>query len=63
MRDHEGTLTQWSEQLTDIGHGKTMKIYNARCPTVTFVQNIQKKKDLMKKKNKKDLPLCPDMLF
>lgn len=42
------TLTKWSEQSTDRRNGKKMKIYNAWCITVTFIQ--KKREDMREKK-------------
>lgn len=38
MNGREVTLTKWSTCSTDIRNGKTVKMYNAWCATVTFIQ-------------------------
>lgn len=52
MNDHEVTLTKWSTYLTDIRNGKTVKMYNAWCATVTFVHKKKRRMwKVVKKKN------------
>lgn len=38
MSSREVTLTKWSTCSTDIRNGNTVKMYNAWCATVTFIQ-------------------------
>lgn len=53
MNDHEVTLTKWFTYLTDIRNGKTVKMYNAWCATVTFVHKKKENVKSGKKNNDK----------